>query len=492
MKNNPKTPNAPIPPSTLQQAGTFCVASSKAWETKALMGSWWVNANQISKTTPTGEYLTTGGVFVSGTKNPLPPTQLVLGFAALFQISEDSVKNHRRLRGDENSEEENAKENIGDGDEDQTNQKSAEEEPSTPHQSSIDNEENTHMSDNLKLVGPIESDGTQSRVDVGLVQDGLLNGELSDEDKGPSSHESSPGDMDAEFDDRKATISTKSATVSAAPASNSGKSSAHVRGKRGKNKKIAEKYKWQDEEDKALALQLLGSANINESTSLPFRKNEPTQTKSEDQREAEREARIARRRAQHEKAAQAERDRLKRLHDEAQGKTESIEAADMSMLPCLVGSPKVEDELLGAFPICAPWTALTTFKYKTKIQPGPLKRGKAVKEMIGRWVSSSELAVKSANKQTKEKSNDKETQEEALDDDLTAKTQSNLAAHELELLKAWKETEGVNCVPVSNMRIVSGAGDKDSKGKGKGGSAVKKDKASKGTKNGKGSKKKKA
>jgi len=60
IKNNPKTPDAPIPPSTLAQAGNLSVCCSSAWDSKAGMGAWWVNADQVSKTAPAGEYLPVG------------------------------------------------------------------------------------------------------------------------------------------------------------------------------------------------------------------------------------------------------------------------------------------------------------------------------------------------------------------------------------------------------------------------------------------------
>ncbi|KMU72817.1 hypothetical protein CISG_03251 [Coccidioides immitis RMSCC 3703] len=101
VKNKPGASDAPIPPGTLAQAGTFTVATSRAWESKALMGAWWVNADQVSKTTPSGEYLATGGVVIRGGKNHLAPGQLILGFAVMFQISPESVRNHTRHRLEE-------------------------------------------------------------------------------------------------------------------------------------------------------------------------------------------------------------------------------------------------------------------------------------------------------------------------------------------------------------------------------------------------------
>lgn len=50
----------PVPPKSLNEAGTMAICYSVAWEAKVVTSAWWVHANQVSKTAPTGEYLTTG------------------------------------------------------------------------------------------------------------------------------------------------------------------------------------------------------------------------------------------------------------------------------------------------------------------------------------------------------------------------------------------------------------------------------------------------
>ncbi|CAG8474247.1 7195_t:CDS:10 [Acaulospora morrowiae] len=95
-----KNPNEsqPIPPSTLYQAGFMSVCQSKAWEAKIVTSAYWVNAEQVSKTAPTGEYLTTGSFMIRGKKNFLPPVQLVYGYGLLFRLDEQSVPNHLHER----------------------------------------------------------------------------------------------------------------------------------------------------------------------------------------------------------------------------------------------------------------------------------------------------------------------------------------------------------------------------------------------------------
>jgi len=58
---------------------------SKAWKNKIVTSAWWVYDHQVSKTAPTGEYLTTGSFMIRGKKNFLPPSSLVMGFGILFR-----------------------------------------------------------------------------------------------------------------------------------------------------------------------------------------------------------------------------------------------------------------------------------------------------------------------------------------------------------------------------------------------------------------------
>ena len=101
-------PGSDVPPLTLQQAGTFCVCRSKAWDSKVVSSAWWVRADQVSKTAPSGEYLTTGSFMIRGKKNFLPPAQLVMGFTFLFKLDESSVAAHLGERAPR----------VGDGDND--------------------------------------------------------------------------------------------------------------------------------------------------------------------------------------------------------------------------------------------------------------------------------------------------------------------------------------------------------------------------------------
>ncbi|XP_039525366.1 nuclear export mediator factor Nemf-like isoform X2 [Pimephales promelas] len=88
----------PVPPRTLTEAGTMAVCYSAAWDAKVITSAWWVHHHQVTKTAPTGEYLTTGSFMIRGKKNFLPPSYLIMGFGFLFKVDDQSVFRHRGER----------------------------------------------------------------------------------------------------------------------------------------------------------------------------------------------------------------------------------------------------------------------------------------------------------------------------------------------------------------------------------------------------------
>lgn len=104
VKNKPNANGQPIPPNTLYQAGIMSVCQSKAWDSKIVTSAYWVYPDQVSKSAPSGEYLTTGSFMIRGKKNFLPPVQLVYGFGYVFKLDESSIGNH--VKGQTEEEEE--------------------------------------------------------------------------------------------------------------------------------------------------------------------------------------------------------------------------------------------------------------------------------------------------------------------------------------------------------------------------------------------------
>jgi predicted ribosome quality control (RQC) complex YloA/Tae2 family protein len=512
IKNNSSTPEAPIPPSTLSQAGNLAVCTSSAWESKAVMSAWWVNSDQVSKTAPTGEYLTTGGFMIRGKKNFLPPAQLLLGFAVLFRISEESKARHlkHRLRDPESvpistpelTEAETVPDSVADAGEDDDDDdefpdadpgpaglEEDDENPEPAVQTSADEDDDfpdAHVEEDEDHKRGYQSNPLQGSSLNKLNQeeeDDLDNGddekdEESDADDEtrdageaaeapvpaaaePESETDKDNESSAPVQPSRATSAKerKEHRKAQAQAASKGKKGPQVRGKKGKAKKMAQKYADQDEEDRELAMKLLGSKAAEE-------KRQAEEAAKAAKTETAEEAR-ARRRAQHEKAQKAglEAEEIRRLNlEEGVEDLDEDEAAQLTQLDSLVGTPLPGDEILEAIPLCAPWSALTKYKYKAKMQPGQQKKGKAVREILGKW--------------SKDASDVKKIDQHAQDSE-------RIWPREAELLKGLKEAEVVGVIPVRMVRVMmsgggggaekrKGGGGKGGKGGGRGGKGGKK------------------
>ncbi|KAF7865440.1 hypothetical protein EAF04_006415 [Stromatinia cepivora] len=457
VRNNPKTPDAPIPPQTLSQAGTLVVAASSAWDSKAGMSAWWVNADQVSKAAPTGEFLPAGQFMIQGKKNFLPPAQLLLGFGVLFQISDESKARHVKHRfqddepvGGSTTDSTAAGGSVLDDEdfEDELNQ-SDEDEPKpekdigqVDHQNNDDSDED----DADSKPNPLQSETEQSheailqeqietlQIDDKLAQPPTFETQIenSDEDSVKESQSTTPG--------KKATSVQNPPKKGPAPAK---------RGRKGKAKKIAQKYKDQDEEDRMAAQELIGAAAGQEKAEA--------EAKAKAAREAELAFQKERRRAQHERTQKetAEHEQMRKLMlEDGIDTLEDNEAEKMTSLDAFVGLPLPGDEILEAIPVCAPWAAMGKYKYKAKIQPGAQKKGKAVREILGKWI-----AAASAKNVLDESSVDVE----------------KIWPRELDLIKGLKPEETTNVVPVGKVRVMmaggsaGAAGAKGDKGKSGGG-----------------------
>lgn len=537
VKNNPATPDAPIPPSTLSQAGSLAVCTSSAWDSKAVMSAWWVNADQVSKTAPTGEYLTAGGFVVRGKKNFLPPVQLLLGFAVVFQISDESKANHVKHRlqntgsrpetpeltdgetiaessiaGDADRGEDESDDDFPDADagpapraegENQAATNDAEREvsvsndefPDASHDDRHDDDRD-HEDDednNYRHQNPLQSSGNaeiaqhdeedeESEDDENAEEDGNQHtAESLDEASTARQHDvddtastvtpgpSGGSEIAAEDNemtgedrqhDRPLTNKERKAqnrVENGKPAEQNAKpSKQHLKGKKGKARAKAAKYARyanQDEEDREIALKLLGSKDAKGKQESEAKAAPPKAETAEEAR--------ARRKAQHDRAQreglQAEEMRRLALEDVVDGLDEDT-AAVLSNLDSLVGTPLPGDEILEAIPVCAPWTALSKYKYKIKMQPGQQKKGKAVREILGKWI--------------KDGSDTKKIDHQSQDTE-------RIWPREAELIKGWKDAEVVGIIPVKQVRVMMSGGSAD---KGKGGRGGKSGRGGKGSK----------
>jgi predicted ribosome quality control (RQC) complex YloA/Tae2 family protein len=474
VKNNPKTPDAPIPPATLSQAGTLCVCSSEAWDSKAGMGAWWVNADQVSKSIATGEFLPMGEFSIDGRKNFLPPAQLIIGLGFMFKISDGSKAQHTKHRVDQEEStytlDSGADQGTADADAEDdeafTYQEDAQDEAENEPDQAVpadddqsDNGSDTGNQNGDRRENPLQwSNGAKEEDDdSGDIETGVSELQIEDKDntakesvKQPEADEQpSEGDQseaDGEEDDATEETSQPASYVqSKTSAAATSKQPPPKKMRKGKAKKIAKKYKHQDEDDRAAAEALIG-ATIG-------RQKAEAEAKAKAEREAELQAAIERRKVQRAKqqkqtAEHEEMRRAKMMADDGAMDDGEDEVAEAASLDSLVGMPLHGDEILEIIPVCAPWSALGKFKYKAKMQPGATKKGKAVKEILDRLkLASSKKGV------VDEHSNDKE----------------RMWPREVELIKALKPEEIVNCIPVGKVRVMMAGGTGGSGGGGSGG-----------------------
>lgn len=150
------------------------------------------------------------------------------------------------------------------------------------------------------------------------------------------------------------------------------------RGKKAKLKKINAKYADQDEEDRQVAIELLGSGKG------PQPKGKKAKALAEKQR------------LQEEKADQRhlEAEKFKQQKKPKQSKNiipkdeieVDLDSLDLN-LDCLTGLPADDDEILACLPVCAPWTVLQKYKYRIKLLPGSLKKGKGAKSAQASFIA---------------------------------------------------------------------------------------------------------
>ena len=294
-QRDPKTgKTSPIPLSSqaLREAGNFTICRSSAWSSRMVTSAWWVESHQVSKTAPTGEYLTVGSFMIRGKKNFLPPSQLEMGLAVLFRLGdEDSILRHKDERRDfaliqqEESKEEDhdddgmesmvLKRTLKTMDTKQKVQMQARDDKNLA-MNDVFQEEKSSKETKIDEVAPnisLENKDTSGKTNS-LNQD-IQNNECDEsttnlskqpvqKKKGLSVKErkliKKYGSLEAAYEAEEERNRLEAQRKSAAPkstkevSSTQAKQTNHKRGKKAKLKRMAKKYADQDDEDRELAL----------------------------------------------------------------------------------------------------------------------------------------------------------------------------------------------------------------------------------------------
>ncbi|XP_076044571.1 nuclear export mediator factor NEMF homolog Clbn [Oratosquilla oratoria] len=461
----------PVPPKTLHEAGIMAMCYSRAWDEKVVTSAWWVWGDQVSKTAPTGEYLTTGSFMVRGKKNFLPPSHLVYGFGFLFRLEESSVFRHIGERKVRNQEEDSIS-TVGESIEDMTitavedeDQELFEiEEDKDDESDKIEEKLSDILSENI-MEKQCNSDEKLAEFEKGKSNNLIWDKDSKHNEKeeykneeGKSSkyekEESKNTTGPVEFPDtviemahikgdqfamRTRTVSTVSSTSETSEAigdtesqvvylgddkpvvikpkvqknnpvkgnqkkpegkpksknskiimEEDGLSKTNMevemglmkRGQRSKVKKMKEKYRHQDEEERQMRMELLQSAGNNKGNKKSKDvKREKGNIGSKGNKTG----------GDHQvnKDVQdkpIEKARAQKIDDDDEDEVGQV-LDDLSILDTLTANPVTEDELLYAIPVCAPYPTMTNYKFKVKMTPGTGKKGKACKTAMAHFLT---------------------------------------------------------------------------------------------------------
>lgn len=314
-------PHEDISPTTLFQAGVFALSTSVAWNSKASSSAWWLKGKDVTKKEFDGSLLGPGRLNYKADKNFMPPAQLVMGLGLYWLGDEETAKRHTDTRVSR-QEEHGLKVKV--------DRKKADLE-------GID----------LEKLMLSKSTKTDSQTDAAGT-------ETPKSDDGSEAQSSAATDQEpTSFDPLLGIVQTK-----------------NVRGKKGKLKKQKAKYGDQDDEERRLRIEALGT--LKQIEALQKQKAEEQQKQAEATKNKYNQARSA---EQRDRKAE-ERELQKYFEDDEDVFDESY----LAMLDSLIAKPSKTDSIATAVPVFAPWSALAKFKYKVKVQPGMGKKGKSISE----------------------------------------------------------------------------------------------------------------
>lgn len=327
-------PQEDVSPTTLFQAGVFALLTSVAWNAKTSTSAWWLKGKDVTKKEFDGSLLGPGRLNFKAAKNYMPPAQLVMGLGFYWLGDEHTAKRYTDIRF-LRQEEHGLKVKVS--------HKKADLEGIDILKLSLKEKDNKSANHSFK-----ENDITEDSIKLILP-------DLS------SSGQSDYKDVFPECSiDSKETDAGKSTT-------NPVKA---VRGKKGKLKKQKAKYADQDDEERRLRIEALGTLKQIEiqekqKTEEKMREADALQNKYNQRRHAEQRDR---------KAEERE------LQKYFEADEDAFDETYLAMLDSFIAKPSKADTIATAVTVFAPWASLAKFKYKVKVQPGLGKKGKSLSE----------------------------------------------------------------------------------------------------------------
>lgn len=373
----------PVPVATLEQAGCMSVCRSNAWTSQVISSAFWVHSDQVSKTAPTGEYLSTGSFMIRGKKNYIQPSRMEMGLAIVFRVDESSIGNHQSTDFD-----------GSDLNQEYTDQSQPENESSSINQDDKTEEiEPAEEAAEDENDAPVETETSTPTILEAEAEDVVDDAEEEEEPKAVPREGKKRLTAKERRDLKKGKIlgepeenKPKEAESRPKPKNNEPPAThGNTRGKKGKMKKMKKKYADQDEEDRRLRMEALGHAVTDENTNDSVDANDGESDDDNDAKAGEANGKPT----VDDEYIRQQREKKEKYLDEQE---EEAEGADF--FDAFTGSPSPHDLVLFAMPMCAPYSSLNKYIYKVKLTPGSQKKGKAAKQAMEYFIASNLKAEK--------------------------------------------------------------------------------------------------
>ena len=427
----------PIPPSVLEMAGTMTVCRSVAWSAGVIASAWWVEAHQVSKTAPSGEYLTTGSFMIRGKKTFLHPKRLEMGMSMLFvrKRKESAVDDPLSPapstpttpgvgEGTPSTPVADEKDDVGIEEIEEATAAMADGAATSDSAAASVSEHGGAGDPEVDAAPPIvppplptEAVAAAASTDVTSPTPGAETVVISTRRAAPEDpedprmegggnlsqyeryqqklHSEQREAVNKHREQKKRAQKQKELEQKQQQASSGTKKAP--RGRRGKMKRMKARYADQDDEERKLRMSLLGNP-VKSKGKRKGKKNKTRKKQEIDKDTPESDS----------NKNEAVLDKTEKTlvpppsvpsgssrsfsadteRTQVQVETLFEEKKQQDLAAQLCRSPGEEDELLHCIPMCAPYSALQNCKFKVKLVPGKMKRGKACKAVMGMFRGS--------------------------------------------------------------------------------------------------------
>jgi predicted ribosome quality control (RQC) complex YloA/Tae2 family protein len=421
-----------IPPFyVLLEAATATLGHSKAWVKKVAVEVYWVFGEQVSKTAPSGLSLPTGSFMIYGKKNFVPVHKMEMGFGFLFKVEGEGGK--RESERKEMKKQSWVEENLfGESDvleEEKGNQKSMRKYGGEDEVGGLLWKAVEEIKRSMRKGDQEEDDGEKGKEKEEEEETGMEDRDEPEESVMQSQIEQSiymehgnPELIETKFsrkkkgqvkikkktkDERKKEKEEKKKEEEKIEEQQVNKKKTKKRTKKNKKKmkKYLERYGDETKEETEIRMKLMG---FKKNYIMEKKKEEFTWNKKDENSQASKEGELliidfsetnsTKNQSKPEKESvkteeadsnQNTTQNSKKIHvpknidSDSEEEDQEVAISNDNPFRLYTGYPKEGDQITDVIPVCSAYMTLSKYKYKVKLLPGFMKRGKIWKMVEG-------------------------------------------------------------------------------------------------------------